>query len=102
MDDVEFGERLRVARKAKGWSQQQLADAMKYSSRQIRAFEKGAPVSEPLRVEMRRHLGDFDLEGDPVELAIDQTELVQWRKLDLKTAYQRHLFDQADAERRSG
>lgn len=102
MDDEQYGDLLRVTRKSQGWSQRELAEAVGYSERQIRSFEKGAHVSQALRAKFRTYLGEFDVTGDPVEIAIDKSELIQWRKSDLKTAYQRHLFEQAEAERRSG
>lgn len=102
MDDVEYGERLQVARKAKGWTQAELGDVIGRSSRMVREYETGRrPVETALRDEIRRHLGDFDAEGDPVELAVKRTRLVEWRKSDVITTYQRHLFEQDEAERRS-
>lgn len=102
MDDAEYGERLKVARKAKGWTQRDLGDLINRSSRMIRDYENGSrAVEPPLRAEIRRHLGDFDAEGDPVELAVKRTRLVEWRKSDVITTYQRHLFEQDEAERRS-
>lgn len=103
MDDVEYGQRLQVARKAKGLTQTALGDLIGRGSSMIRAYETGKVAVDPaLRAELRRHLGSFDEEGDAVELAVRQSRLIGWRQSDVITTYQRHLFEQDEAERRSG
>ena len=103
MDDAEYGERLEVARKAKGWNQTQLGMVIGRSARMVREYEKGRRRVEPaLRELIRAELGDFDAEGDPVEIAVRRSRLIEWRQGDVITTYQRHLFEQDQAERRSG
>jgi transcriptional regulator with XRE-family HTH domain len=103
MDDREYGSRLQVARRAKGWTQQELADVIGRSSRMVRLYEKGEVSVDPaLRRVLSDHLGDFDAEGDPVEVAVRRSRLVAWRQSDVVSTYQRHLFEQDEAERGAG
>lgn len=94
-----FGERLQAARKALPGrvSQESLGAAVGKSGRSIRNYEAGKsqPDVETLR-QLRKVLGAFDAMGDPVEIAIDSSELIEWRRDAVKSFYKRNLHEQRE------
>lgn len=94
--DATFGQRLQAARKRAGYrTQQALGDAVGRSGKQVRNWEtdRMEPPYDVL-LNLRRLLGDFDQEGDPVERAIRASELDDWRQNRVVSEYQRHLHEQ--------
>ena len=50
------------------------------------------------RATLRKILGHYDSPGDPVEKALRNSELVEWRQADVLTTYKRNLYEQRQAE----
>lgn len=93
-----YGSRLQAARKRAGYrSQQALGDRLGVSSKTIRNYETDVylPPAD-MRDELRRVLGHFDAEGDAVEVAIANSELVDWRQDAVRSVYRRNLSEQRE------
>lgn len=93
-----FGQRLQAARKAAGYrTQDSLGDAIGTSGKTIRNYEgdKYRPPADAL-AKLRRLLGEFDVEGDPVEVAVRQSELIEWRQDAVLSTYKRNLHEQRE------
>lgn len=97
MDDT-FGTRLQIARKRAGFkTQQQLADALGVSSRTVRNYETNETRPDVTVLDtLRKLLGNFDAGGDPVEAAIRNSELVEWRQDTVVGFYKRNLAEQRE------
>lgn len=92
-----YGDRLQAARKRAGFTtQESLGDAIGVSGRTIRAWEKRAtPPDDPTKRDaLHKVLGEFDTEGDPVEVALYRSELVEWRRDTVTGFYKMHLTQQ--------
>lgn len=99
--ELTFGQRLQAARKRAGYrSQEALADLIGVSSRTIRNYEldKTSPDLVTLE-ELTRVLGDFTSGGDPVEIAVRGSRLVEWRQDAVVSVYKQHLYEQGREER---
>lgn len=98
MEQTGFGDKLRRARKVAGYTQRQLGDAIGVSEKAVRTWETGQTASDRIdpasRVNLRKVLGDFDAEGDPVEVAIRRSGLVKWRQDRVISVYEEHVYDQ--------
>ena len=93
-----FGQRLQAARKAAGYrTQEALGDAIGVSGKTIRNYEgsRTRPDAGTL-VNLRRLLGEFDVQGDPVEVAVRQSELIEWRQDAVLSTYKRNLHEQRE------
>lgn len=93
-----YGSRLQVARKQAGYrSQQALGDIVGVSAKTIRNYETDVylPPAD-MRERLRAVLGRFDATGDGVEVAIAQSELVEWRQDAVRSEYRRHLTEQRE------
>lgn len=93
-----FGQRLQAARKAAGFrTQESLGDAIGVSGKTIRNYEGGKthPDAGTL-ARLRRLLGEFDVQGDPVEVAVRQSELIEWRQDAVLSTYKRNLHEQRE------
>lgn len=97
-----FGARLQAARKRAGIkTQEALGDLVGVSGKTIRNYETGKtrPDAGTLEV-LRSHLGHFDAEGDAVEVALANSELIDWRQDSVRAEYRRHLAEQRDQAER--
>lgn len=96
MTATTFGERLALARRVAGYrSQQALADKIGVSSRTIRNYERGSTQPDAATLEqLREVLGQFDAQGDAVEVAVRQSELVKWRQDAVISEYEKHRYEQ--------
>lgn len=95
MDKQEHGKRLAAAMAAKRFDRQVIADATQRDKRTVTNWTSGKTMpSTSERIVLRRLLGDYDNPGDPVEVAIDQSELQDWRKDAVRSFYKRNLYEQ--------
>ena len=96
---------LREALARKGMTKQGLADAVSVAPRTVTNWlsaSKPTMPSEADRVKLRKVLGRYDVPGDPVEVAVRGSRLIEWRQDDVVAHYKRHLYEQDDAaDRRS-
>lgn len=99
-----FGERLQAARRRAGYrTQQALADLIGRSPRTIRNWEtdKTLPDVEDL-AELRAVLGPFDIDRDPVEVAVRASRLTEDRQYVVIATYKRELRQQDEEEAARG
>lgn len=91
-----FGARLQAARKAAGIkSQESLGAAIGVSGRTIRNYETDQTAPDPgTLVNLRKVLGEFDAEGDPVEVAVRGSRLTEDRQYVVLGTYKRQLREQ--------
>lgn len=96
--DETFGARLQAARKRAGIkSQEALGDLVGVSGKTIRNYETNKTRPDtPILDALRRRLGNFDAEGDAVEVAIANSELIDWRKDAVRSAYRKNLAEQRE------
>lgn len=100
MEKQEHGTRLKVAMGQRGLSRKDVADATDVSARTVTNWTTGATMpSETEKAVLRRLLGHYDAAGDPVIVAIDQSDLAGFRKTKVKGFYEEQLYDQAREER---
>lgn len=98
MTETTIGKRLQAARKSAGFrSQEALGDALGVSGRTIRNWEGDAyPVPGEYREALTKLVGNVFAEGDPVEVAIAQSELVDWRQDAVRSVYRKNLAEQRE------
>jgi transcriptional regulator with XRE-family HTH domain len=95
MDKAEHGNRLRQAMTARGVGRVALADAMGVDVKTVTNWRGGRTLpSEADRVRLRQLLGAYDTAGDPVEVAIRSSSLVDWRQDAVMSFYKRNLAEQ--------
>lgn len=100
MNTQTFGQRLQAARRRKGFkTQTALGDRLGVSGRTIRNYETGHTMPDLATLQqLREVLGDFDVEGDPVEVAVRESRLIEWRQDAVVSTYKKHLYEQAREE----
>lgn len=93
-----YGSRLQAARKRAGIrSQEALGDLVGVSGKTIRNYETGRTNPDAdMRDKLREVLGHFDAAGDAVEVAIAQSELVDWRQDAVRSVYRKNLSEQRE------
>ena len=97
MDKDEHGRRLKAAMASRRLSREAIADAAGVKTRTVTNWTSGVTMpSDRERSSLRRLLGDYDQPGDPVIVAISQSELVDWRQDAVRAEYRRHLAEQRD------
>jgi transcriptional regulator with XRE-family HTH domain len=97
MDKQEHGRRLKAAMSLKGLGREAVADAAGVSARTVTNWTRGATM--PSEAE-RRLLGDYDVGGDPVEVAVRASRLTEDRQYVVLGTYKRQLREQdEEAER---
>lgn len=95
MDKHEHGTRLKTAMAARGMGRDVVADAADVKPRTVTNWTSGATMpSEKERAALRRLLGAYDDPGDPVEVAVRHSELVDWRQDAVLSTYKRNLYEQ--------
>lgn len=97
--DSTFGTRLQIARKRAGFrTQQALADLLGISGRTIRNYELGKTRPDAATLDaLRKTLGEFDAEGDAVEVAVRNSRLTEDRQYVVLGTYKRQLREQDEA-----
>lgn len=99
MDKREHGLRLKAAMAAQGFGRQTVADAAKVQPRTVTNWTSGQTMpSDAERARLRAMFPGYDSQGDPVEAALDQSELHEWRRDAVKSTYKRHLHEQRGEE----
>jgi transcriptional regulator with XRE-family HTH domain len=97
MNKDEHGRRLKAAMASKRLSREDVAIAADVKSRTVTNWTSGATMpSDRERSALRALLGDYDTPGDPVIVALGQSELVEWRQDTVKGFYRRHLAEQRE------
>ena len=98
MNEPTPGQRLATARKAAGFrTQQALGDLLGVTARTVRYWESDThPVPREHRETIVQHLGNVFVEGDAVEVAIANSELVDWRQDAVRSVYRKNLAEQRE------
>ena len=97
MDKAEHGRRLKVAMSRAAKDRQAIADALGVGPRTVTNWTSGATMPTPAQRDiLRRILGRYDDEGDPVEVAVRGSELVEWRQDAVVSFYKRNLHEQRE------
>lgn len=95
----DHGLRLKVAMSRARVDRQRVADETGVQPRTVTNWTSGKTMpSEAEKVALRGLFGDYDNVGDPVIVAIDQSELHDWRRDRVKSEYRRQLQDQRREE----
>lgn len=100
--EMTFGERLAAARKRAGFkTQDALGEEIGVGGRTIRNYETGKTRPDAGTLEkLVRELGDFTIEGDPVEMAVRASRLTEDRQYVVIATYKREQREQDEAEER--
>lgn len=99
MEKQEHGKRLAAAMAAKRYDRKVIADAVNRDVRTVTNWTSGKTMpSAAERHVLRKLLGDYDNPGDPVEVALAGSELVEWRQDAVRSVYKRHLHEQRAEE----
>ena len=97
MNKDEHGRRLKAAMAAKRLSREDVAEAASVKTRTVTNWTSGSTMpSDRERSALRVLLGDYDTPGDPVIVALGQSELVEWRQDAVRSTYRRHLSEQRE------
>lgn len=104
MNKAEHGAKLRAAMAEQERSRETVADVTGVSPRTVTNWTTGQTMPDDTdRAKLRRLLGNYDDPGDPVEVAIRRSELVEWRQDTVVGFYKRNLSEQREDEgRRTG
>lgn len=95
MDKAEHGKRLREAMASRAMDRRVLADLLDVNVKTVTNWRSGATMpSAADRANLRSHLGRYDAPGDPVEVALRSSELVEWRQDAVLSVYKRNLHEQ--------
>lgn len=99
MDKAEHGKRLRTAMAAQGKMRADISLATGVKSRTVTNWTTGHTMpSERERLALRSLLGPYDSTGDPVELAVRGSDLVEWRQDAVMSVYRRNLSEQREGQ----
>lgn len=80
---------------AKRYDRQVIADATGVNPRTVTNWTSGATMPSGVEREaLRRLLGEYDSQGDPVEVAVRGSELAEWRQDLVLSHYKRNLHEQ--------
>lgn len=97
MDKAEHGRRLKTAMASQGHNREVVADWTNVKVRTVTNWTSGATMpSDTEKAALRRLLGEYDSEGDPVELALRRSELHEWRQDAVLSFYKRNLHEQRE------
>lgn len=95
MDKAEHGRRLKGAMATQAKGRDLVADYTGVKVRTVTNWTSGATMpSDKERAALRRLLGNYDDPGDPVEVAVRQSELREWRQDAVLSVYKRNLHEQ--------
>lgn len=82
---------------AKGYGNADLAVAVNVGARTVTNWRTGETMPQPAELEkLRRLFPGYDSPGDPVEIALNSSELVEWRRDTVRGFYKRHLAEQRE------
>lgn len=103
MDKIEHGKRLAAAMASRRMGRETVADATGVDVRTVTNWTSGHTMpSQSTRVDLRILLGDYDTPGDPVEVAVRGSSLVEWRRDAVLSFYKRNLHEQAAEDSAAG
>ena len=103
MDKAEHGRRLKQAMASGQVDRRVVADALGVNPRTVTNWTSGATLpSAREREALRRLMGDYDSDGDPVERALAASGLPAWRQDAVRSEYRRHLYEQERESAQSG
>lgn len=95
MDKAEHGALLKAAMQTERVDRQAVADAAGVNTRTVTNWTSGTTMpSAREREVLRRILGEYDAQGDPVEKAVRRSELTEWRQDAVLSCYKRNLYEQ--------
>lgn len=95
MDKQEHGQRLKAAMASRGLGRERIAGLLDVATRTVTNWTSGKTMpSDAERVKLRETLGPYDSPGDPVEVALSQSELIDWRRDEVRATYRRNLHEQ--------
>lgn len=97
MDKAEHAARLRNAIETGRHDRQTVADHVGRSYRTVGNWISPTSPTMPTAAErslLRELLGPYDTPGDPVEVALEHSELNDWRRDAVRAEYRRHLHEQ--------
>lgn len=95
MDKREHGLRLKAAMARKRLNREVIADAVGRKPRTVTNWTSGGTEpSEGEKDVLRKLLGPYDSQGDPVEVAVRSSELSEWRQDLVVSFYKRNLAEQ--------
>lgn len=101
MDKAEHGPRLKAAMGRLRLSRQVVADAVGVKERTVTNWTSGQTMPSTGQLEVLRGLlGNYDSDGDPVEVAVGQSRLTDDRKHFVVGTYKRLLREQDEDEGR--
>ena len=79
----------------RGLKRADVAGYVEVATRTVTNWTTGQTMPSAIeRERLRDLLGDYDAIGDPVEVAIRQSELHEWRQDAVLSEYKRHLYQQ--------
>lgn len=97
MDKAEHGSRLKVAMARKGLDRKAVGDVVNVNPRTVTNWTTGQTMpSARERAALRDLMPGYDDVGDPVEVAIMNSELTEDRRFSLVGTYKRMLREQAE------
>lgn len=95
MERADHGPLLKAAMARRGYGRKDVATYVGVEVRTVTNWTSGTTMpSDRQLVKLREMLGDYDVAGDPVEVAVRSSELVKWRQDDVLTRYERNLYEQ--------
>lgn len=97
VEKLEHAARLRAAIAVKDLDQEEIAEAVGRGRRTITNWTSRTNPTMPSdreRAILRRLVGDYDNPGDPVEVAVRQSELEDWRQDLVLSEYKKNLGQQ--------
>lgn len=99
VDKTDHAQLLRDALARAGLDKDDLALKLGVSARTVNNWtSRTSPTlpSEKDRGRLRSELGRYDMPGDPVEVAVRSSQLVEWRQDAVISEYKRHLYQQRE------
>lgn len=96
MTKEEHGRLLAAAMKRHGLNRQAVADVANVKPRTVTNWTGGATMPSRREQEALRSsvLGNYDVQGDPVEVAVRGSELIDWRQDAVISTYKKNLHEQ--------
>lgn len=95
VDKRQHGSRLKAAMAARGYDRQVVADSAGVRVRTVTNWTSGSTMPSGVEREaLRRLLGPYDSDGDPVEVAVRSSGLSDWRQDAVLSFYKRNLAEQ--------
>lgn len=92
---IEHGRALKGAMSRQGWDRTQIAELTKVKPRTVTNWTSGETMPEPWQLDLlKARLGNYHVEGDPVEAAVRSSELTEDRQYVVLGTYHQQLREQ--------